>query len=382
MSVRSFNFKDVQQIPRYDLQYNKEELLGKGSFSKVYRGVLEGRVVAIKKLILNTLTPDLIKDVQREVGIMERCNHCAQIVNLIGVTIAEGFNALILEHMEKGSLDKLLYDKEQELSWPLRYKIALDVAKGLKFLHEREICHRDLKSPNILLDDQYNAKITDFGLAKIKVATATSTKQQHIGTVRWSDPEQLKNPSAQFAQYSDVYSLAMVLWEIASRAIPFNEQPNEMMVIGLLMQGHRVTIPEDCPKEYGELITRIWDKRPGAAYVVEELEKFQPQPEVKCWQYDPETKYLASQLQKDGYVLVPVTDKDKAKVEEMFNQAPVEGYEIGEIFVVVNPTLQERFISNMKTLLGRKDNDTFASDWQKNEKDKALPWREIVHADF
>ncbi len=102
---------------------------------------------------------------------------------------------MVMEYLPKGSLYQVLHDSKETLPWnPIRWDIAIDVGKGLSYLHSQNIVHRDLKSLNVLLDDQYRAKITDFGLAKIKLETnSTTTKtKQGMGTTRWRAPELFK----------------------------------------------------------------------------------------------------------------------------------------------------------------------------------------------
>ncbi len=132
------------------------------------------------------------------------------------------------------------------------------MGKGLSYLHLQKIIHRDLKSLNVLLDNQYHAKITDFGLAKIKLeSNSTSTKtKQGMGTTRWRAPELFKrNVSPNVA--SDVYSYGMVLWEIASRQLPFSDASDDVTVMGWIKDGEQEKLPTDCPESYGSLVQAV-----------------------------------------------------------------------------------------------------------------------------
>src|SRR5262249_41509438 len=128
-----------------------------------------------------------------------------------------------------GSLYQLLRTG-QDLPWPIRFQIALDVSYGLRDLHERAILHRDLKSLNILLDDRLRAKLTDFGLAKLKQETAATKASEAKGTPQWMAPE-LFEDEPQMTEKSDVYSLGMVLWELASRQVPYAKAPNQLVIM-------------------------------------------------------------------------------------------------------------------------------------------------------
>jgi serine/threonine protein kinase len=164
----------------------------------------------------------------------------------------------------------------------------MDIGKGLSYLHDREILHRDLKSLNVLLDENFSAKISDFGLSKLKLETSSmsktsaSQKEGSVGTLRWKAPELFKLKS-RHTKASDAYGYGMVLWEIASRQIPFGEA-DEIVIMSSVKEGEKEDIPADCPAEYAGLIERTWsfdpEKRPSPHYIVLQLEKLFPKPKV------------------------------------------------------------------------------------------------------
>ncbi|KDP21527.1 hypothetical protein JCGZ_21998 [Jatropha curcas] len=147
--------------------FSQENLIGKGGYAEVYKGRLKnGKLVAIKRLTKGTLD-EMIGDFLSEMGIMAHVNH-PNTAKLIGYGIEGGMH-LVLELSPHGSLASLLYGSKQTLKWHVRYKIALGTAEGLLYLHEgcqRRIIHRDIKAANILLTEDFEPQICDFGLAK------------------------------------------------------------------------------------------------------------------------------------------------------------------------------------------------------------------------
>lgn len=145
---------------------------------------------------------------------------------MYGICNEPGNWAIVMEYMEKGSLFQILHSSEN-LDWGIRINICIDIANGMNYLHSNNIIHRDLKSLNVLLSSHMEAKICDFGLADIKQEsslTCTSTHQA-VGTIPWMAPELfIKNPK--FSLKSDIFSLAMIFWEIATRKIPWEKTPN------------------------------------------------------------------------------------------------------------------------------------------------------------
>lgn len=128
---------------------------------------------------------------------------------------------------------------------------------------------------NVLLQDDWKAKITDFGMAKIKVATETmSPDSNQKGSIRWRAPELMKRGGTH-SQSSDVYSLGMVLWEIASRQLPFADEQSDLLVITFIKDGEKEMIPDDCPLPFAEIIQECWKApldRPDAKSIAAKLE--------------------------------------------------------------------------------------------------------------
>jgi serine/threonine protein kinase len=184
--------------------------------------------------------------------------------------------------MARGSLDKILYDTTSELSWnPTRWQIVRDITYGLEYLHEQGVLHRDLKSGNVLINEMMRAKLTDFGVSKIIEGT-TKTMTKGVGTVCWMAPEVMEEGARSKTHYTnkaDVYSYAIILWEIWTRQQPY-EDINQFQIPIKVLRGERPNIPEDCPYDYTGLIRWCWSQnsqeRPSMEQVKEHLERLTP----------------------------------------------------------------------------------------------------------
>ncbi|XP_023536800.1 probable receptor-like protein kinase At1g80640 [Cucurbita pepo subsp. pepo] len=194
--------------------FQESNILGVGGFGRVYKAQLEQNLhVAVKKL--ECLDKDSEKEFLNEVEILSKTHH-SNIIQLLGYTIHEESRLLVYELMENGSLETLLHGPShgEGLTWHMRMKIALDSARGLEYLHEHckpAIIHRDLKSSNILLDANFNAKLSDFGLSVI-VGAQNKNEIKLSGTMGYVAPEYLLD--GKLTDKSDVYAFGVVLLEL------------------------------------------------------------------------------------------------------------------------------------------------------------------------
>lgn len=258
------------EIPYGELSMGKK--LGQGGYGAVYQATFKYEQVAVKQLLLSHLSVDSVEEFKAEASIMAKLRS-RFTVQFYGYCIKPEY-CLVMEYMPKGSLYNLLHSKET-LDWSMSYKIVTDIACGLAFLHSSNVFHRDLKSLNVLLDENYRAKLCDFGLSKVKSETRSSTsKGGAVGTLAWMAPE-LLDPDTHFAASADIYSMAITFWEVATRKVPFGSAPNPQLIPIWASQGKREKIPDDCPPKLATIIIACWEqdpkKRPTAARVADYL---------------------------------------------------------------------------------------------------------------
>jgi len=154
--------------------------------------------VAVNELLLGQLTDDALQEFEAEAQTMKELRH-PNIVQFLGYCISPR-PCIVMEYMPRGSLHQLLRNRQAEILWDVRMRIALDITRGLAYLHAENIVHRDIKSMNVLLAEG-KACLADFGLARVKTETqAVSTKSsQAAGTLRWMAPE-LFSPRAAYSR--------------------------------------------------------------------------------------------------------------------------------------------------------------------------------------
>ncbi|GLT59652.1 hypothetical protein SLA2020_324600 [Shorea laevis] len=210
-----YNFATVQAATN---NFNDQNKLGQGGFGAVYKGRLSnGQDVAVKRLSRSSKQGDT--EFKNEVLSMAKLQH-RNLVRLVGFCLEGNERLLIYEFLPNLSLDQFIFDpiKREQLDWERRYKIILDIARGLNYLHEESrvrIIHRDLKASNILLDEDMNAKIADFGTARLFARDETQGNTSKIvGTYGYMAPEYVIY--GHFSAKSDVFSFGVLMLEIVS----------------------------------------------------------------------------------------------------------------------------------------------------------------------
>ncbi|WOK92279.1 proline-rich receptor-like protein kinase PERK7 [Canna indica] len=200
--------------------FSRENLLGQGGFGYVYKGLLpNGVVVAVKQLKSGSGQGE--REFQAEVEIISRVHH-RHLVSLVGYCIAGAQRMLVYEFVPNNTLEYHLHGKDlPTMDWPTRLKIAMGSAKGLAYLHEDchpRIIHRDIKTSNILLDNNFEAMVADFGLAKFTSDTNTHVSTRIMGTFGYLAPEYAS--TGKLTEKSDVFSYGVMLLELITGRRP------------------------------------------------------------------------------------------------------------------------------------------------------------------
>ncbi|KAK9689156.1 hypothetical protein RND81_09G039200 [Saponaria officinalis] len=229
INVKIFSYKELCDVTQ---NFTNDNLIGEGGFGRVYKGFIDDpkQVVAVKQLDRNGLQGN--REFLVEVLMLSLLKH-DKLVNLVGYCAEGSHRLLVYEFMANGSLeDHLLAMKPEKkpLDWRTRMKIAEGAAKGLEYLHEianPPVIYRDFKASNILLDEDFNPKLSDFGLAKIgPTGEETHISTRVMGTYGYCAPEYAL--TGKLTTKSDVYSFGVVFLEIITgRRVIDNNRPNE-----------------------------------------------------------------------------------------------------------------------------------------------------------
>lgn len=236
------------------------ERIGLGSYGEVYRGEWHGTEVAVKKFLDQDISGDALEEFRSEVRIMKRLRH-PNVVLLMGAVTRAPNLSIVTEFLPRGSLYRLIHRPNNQLDERKRLRMALDVARGMNYLHNSTpvIVHRDLKSPNLLVDKNWVVKVCDFGLSRMKHNTFLSSKST-AGTAEWMAPEVLRNEPSN--EKCDVFSFGVILWELATLQQPWSGM-NPMQVVGAVgFQHRRLDIPSDMDPMIADIIMKCWHNDP------------------------------------------------------------------------------------------------------------------------
>ncbi|XP_011039117.1 PREDICTED: serine/threonine-protein kinase EDR1 isoform X2 [Populus euphratica] len=236
------------------------ERIGLGSYGEVYRGDWHGTEVAVKRFLDQDITGESLAEFRSEVRIMKRVRHPNVVLFMGAVTRAPNLS-IVTEFIPRGSLYRLLHRPNNQLDDRRRLRMALDAARGMNYLHSCTpmIVHRDLKSPNLLVDKNWVVKVCDFGLSRIKNSTFLSSRST-AGTAEWMAPEVLRNEPSD--EKCDVYSFGVILWELSTLQQPWGGM-NPMQVVGAVGFQHRsLDIPNDMDPAIAEIIRKCWQTDP------------------------------------------------------------------------------------------------------------------------
>ncbi|KAH7863480.1 hypothetical protein Vadar_018031 [Vaccinium darrowii] len=246
------------EIPWEDLQIG--ERIGIGSYGEVYHADWNGTEVAVKKFMDQDISGDALAQFRSEAEIMLRLRH-PNVVLFMGAVTHPPNLSILTEYLPRGSLYKLLHRPNNQLDEKRRVRMALDVAKGMNYLHTSHptIVHRDLKTPNLLVDKNWVVKVCDFGLSRMQHHTFLSSKSI-AGTPEWMAPEVLRNEPSN--EKSDVYSFGVILWELATLRVPWTGM-NSMQVVGAVgFQNRHLEITEEINPTAAQIIMDCWHPDP------------------------------------------------------------------------------------------------------------------------
>lgn len=262
----------VPQIDREELRW--AEKVGAGITADVFRGEWKGHTVAIKQLTFTKRTAMLVKQqvaFSRETMVAARVRH-KNLVQFYGVSFEKQPYLMITEFMSGGTVFDVLHcDDTVELEWNQQLMMCSDVASAMDYLHKfkPQIIHRDLKSLNLLLSEKITSpkdvplvKVSDFGLAKMRDNEDWGKMTVAAGTFHWMAPEV---QTGRYDEKADVYSYAMVLYEIICCEVPFDDlEPAEVPeAVGKGARPDLECVPEDCPEKLLELMILCWNADPG-----------------------------------------------------------------------------------------------------------------------
>ncbi|EEF49265.1 kinase, putative [Ricinus communis] len=228
-----FSLQDMEKATDH---FNNSRIIGQGGQGKVYKGMLtDGKNVAIK--ISNAVDELRFEEFINEVVILLQINH-RNVVKLLGCCLETEVPLLVYEYMSHGTLSENLHNKRTDfhLSWKMRLQIAVQISRALSYLQfaaRTPIYHRDIKSTNILLDEKYGAKLSDFGISRSIASDQTHRTTGARGTPGYMDPEYFR--TGEFTERSDVYSFGVVLVELLTGRKPtFSSESEESISLAEL----------------------------------------------------------------------------------------------------------------------------------------------------
>ncbi|KAC9618559.1 hypothetical protein E3N88_33492 [Mikania micrantha] len=261
-SCRLFKFQELEAAT---MNFNPDNIIGKGGNSQVYRGWLpDGRELAVK--ILNT-SEDALKEFMLEIEITTALHH-ENIISLFGFCFEDNKLLLVYDLLSRGSLEDNLHGnkKDTNFGWSERYKVATGIAEALVYLHskcDKPVIHRDVKSSNILLSDDFEPQLSDFGLAKWATPTGLHiTCTDVAGTFGYLAPEYLMH--GKVTEKIDVYAFGIVLLELLTGRKPIsNEYP----------KGEESLVMWAKPILISGKFARILDPKLGVDYDVDQMER-------------------------------------------------------------------------------------------------------------
>ncbi|XP_078163691.1 serine/threonine-protein kinase 52-like [Carex rostrata] len=284
-------------VSKLDIRY----VIAKGTYGTVFRGTYDGKDIAVKLLdwgseevVTDAETAERRSSFYKEVTVWHKLNH-PNVTQFVGASMVPSdlrlpsdkgkaeYGAIstravcvVLEFLSGGTLKQyLIKNRAKRLPFDVFLRLALDLARGLEYLHSQRIVHRDVKTENMLLDNEKNLKIADFGVARVEARNPQEMTGE-TGTLGYMAPEVLDGKP--YNRKCDVYSFSICLWEMYCCKMPYQDVRSfgELMT-GVVRQGLRPKIPRHCPSKLARIMKRCWDgipdNRPEMQEVVQKLEE-------------------------------------------------------------------------------------------------------------
>ncbi|EFO20785.2 TKL/MLK/HH498 protein kinase [Loa loa] len=262
-----------------------QEAIGSGSFGKVYKGTYRGKIVAIKRYRAVAFGSKSEVDMFcREVSILSKLQH-PNVINFVGACLDDPSQfAIITEFLVNGSLFSLLHEQKRVLEMALRLNIGIDVARGMRYLHElakRPVIHRDLNSHNILLHEDGHAVVADFGESRFMAQYDDENMTKQPGNLRWMAPE-IFTQCGRYDRKADVFSYALCIWELHAAELPFAHLKPAAAAAEMAYKRGRPPLPPhptvQFPAHILYMITSAWHhdpkSRPAFADILPNIEKY------------------------------------------------------------------------------------------------------------
>ncbi|KAH9655007.1 serine/threonine-protein kinase STY46 [Citrus sinensis] len=269
---------DVWEIDPKHLKFGSK--VASGSYGDLYRGTYCSQDVAIKVLKPERINSDMQKEFAQEVFIMRKVRH-KNVVQFIGACTKPPSLCIVTEFMSGGSVYDYLHKLKGVFKLPSLLKVAIDVSKGMNYLHQNNIIHRDLKAANLLMDENEVVKVADFGVARVKAQSGVMTAE--TGTYRWMAPEVIEHKP--YDHKADVFSFGIVLWELLTGKLPYEYLTPLQAAVGVVQKGLRPTIPKNSQPKLAELLERCWQQdpalRPDFSEIIEILQQIAKESLVK-----------------------------------------------------------------------------------------------------
>ncbi|XP_062086878.1 serine/threonine-protein kinase STY46-like [Humulus lupulus] len=247
---------DVWEIDLKHLKF--EKMVASGSYGDLYKGTYCSQEVAIKILKPERINTDMQREFAQEVFIMRKVRH-KNVVQFIGACTKPPSMCIITEYMSGGSVYDYLHKKRGFFKLPTLLKVAADISKGMNYLHQNNIIHRDLKAANLLMDENGVVKVADFGVARVKAQSGVMTAE--TGTYRWMAPEVIEHKP--YDHKADIFSFGVVLWELLTGKLPYEFLTPLQAAVGVVQQGLRPPIPKQTHPKLVEILGKCWERDPA-----------------------------------------------------------------------------------------------------------------------